>query len=224
MRHNIYSHLHYLDVGRVRLKIRDNLCELVEDVLYQLVKSFSEWRIGRKSASVGLHIVNTRDDAKQMVSRGQVGFYYMSNIKKVGFYLMTNYRLRFSKDLANILRFSPEVTYYTRQAGFTVGEYAASIRSNRPFKTAYVYTNVIEPVVVGDSKVCLLRSVEMDSNGGDVVHRVFATPIYLPLQTKNFDTIEINIMSDEGELLPFLRGSSTVVLHFKRVIENNVIV
>ena len=219
MRHNIYSHLHYLDIGRTRLKIRDNLCETVEDVLHQLVKSFNEWRSNRKAATIGLYVVNTREDATQMVARGLVGFYYVRNIEKVGFYLRTNHRFKFSNDLANVLGFSPDVTYYTRSAGFTVGEYKANIRSNRPFKTAYVYTNIIEPVVVGDAKVRLLRTVEIDGSRSDVVHRVFPSPIYLPLQTKDFDAIEINIMSDAGEFLPFLQGKSTVVLHFKRVVE-----
>ena len=224
MRYNIYSHLHYLDVGRTRLKVRNNLCESVEDVLYQLLKSFNEWRNSRGGTSIDMHIVNTRDDALQMVAQGHVGFYYMKNIQKVGFHLMTNYRFRFSDDLANILGFSSGVTYYTRRVGFMIGEHKASIRSNRPFKTAYVYCNIVEPVIVGHTKVRLLRTIEMNGNGSNVVHQIFPTPIYLPLQTKNFDTVEINIMNDIGELLPFLEGKSTVVLHFKRVTEKYLFV
>jgi len=40
-------------------------------------------------------------------------------------------------------------------------------------------------------------------------------PLFVPLQKKNFDTIEINIMTDTGQPVPFVGGKSVVVLEFK---------
>jgi hypothetical protein len=161
--------------------------------------------------AVSFNVVTTREDAQRMVAQGRVGFYYVKNIQKAGFYFKTNIKLNFSTDLANILGLSPNVGYYTHAAGLVLGEHKASISSNRPYRTTYVYTNIIEPVIVGNVKVRLLRMVESD--GG---HAVFTSPIYVPLQTKNFDTMEVNIMSDTGQPLPFLQGKSVVVLHFRR--------
>jgi len=42
-------------------------------------------------------------------------------------------------------------------------------------------------------------------------------PLFVPLQKKNFDNIEINIMIDTGEPVPFMGGKSVVVLEFKRI-------
>jgi len=41
--------------------------------------------------------------------------------------------------------------------------------------------------------------------------------LYIPLQKKNFDTVEINIMTDTGEPVRFAHGKSVVVLEFKRI-------
>ena len=49
------------------------------------------------------------------------------------------------------------------------------------------------------------------------VHKVFNPVHYVPLQ-KNFDTIEINIMTDTGQPVPFLFGKSFVVLEFRRAV------
>ena len=216
LRHNIYSDLHYLDVGNVRLKLRNMLCESIEDVLHDLTRSFNVWRRSRRGGSVKFNVVTTREDAMRLIRQGHAGFYYVKNLQKAGFFFTTNYRFRFSTHLANIMGLEPNVTYYTRHAGFTLGEYKADVRSNRPYRTAYVYTNVIEPVIVGNVKVRLLRTVEMNGNGAEVVHAVFTSPIYVPIQTKNFDVIEINIMNDTGQPLPFLQGNSMVVLHFRK--------
>jgi len=50
------------------------------------------------------------------------------------------------------------------------------------------------------------------------VHKVFNPVHYVPLQKKNFDTIEINIMTDTRQSVPFLFGKSFVVLEFRRAI------
>jgi hypothetical protein len=216
--HNIYSRFHYLLIGQrrpTRLGLRNTLCESIEDVLHELTRVFNNWRRSKRSGPVSFTIVNTRADAQRMVGQGNIGFFYVKNIRKVGFYFTWNMKLSFSTDLAKVLGFSPNVAYFTLAAGLVLGEHEATISSNRPFRTAYVYTDIMEPVIVGNVKVRLLRIVE--TNGADVVHAIFTSPIYVPLQTKNFDTVEVNITSDTGQPLPFLQGKSMVVLHFRKI-------
>jgi len=43
------------------------------------------------------------------------------------------------------------------------------------------------------------------------------TPLFVPVQKKIFDTIEINLMTDTGYPAPFSSGKSNVVLELKRV-------
>jgi len=48
-----------------------------------------------------------------------------------------------------------------------------------------------------------------------VKHQILNPPLYVPLLKKNVDTMEINIMTDEGLPFPFVDGNLVVVLEFK---------
>ena len=86
---------------------------------------------------------------------------------------------------------------------------------NRGFSAAYVYCNVLEHIPIGDTKAPLLRIVHLDGKGGDNVHVLYEKPLYVPLQQKNFDSIEIDIRTDTGNPIPFEYGKSIVTLHFR---------
>jgi len=81
----------------------------------------------------------------------------------------------------------------------------------------YVYCDVIEPIVVGDCKVQLLHTLPFNHKPNvDAFNHVFANPLYTPLQKKHFGTLEVNILTDTGQPVPFVDGKSIVVLHFRR--------
>jgi len=81
----------------------------------------------------------------------------------------------------------------------------------------YVYCDVIEPVIVGDCKVQLLRTLPYRHEPNvEVFNHVFTNLVYTPVQKKHFDTLEVNIMTDTGQPVPFADGKSIVVLHFRR--------
>jgi hypothetical protein len=81
----------------------------------------------------------------------------------------------------------------------------------------FVYTDIIEPQFVGDTKAPLLRIVAMtDSNHGKVQSVAFENVHYFPLCKLSFDTIEILLKDHAGRNLPFAFGTLTVTLHFKR--------
>lgn len=82
--------------------------------------------------------------------------------------------------------------------------------------TMYVYCDLIEYVIVGDARVPLLRTFGMEKSSNEVVHRTFQNPLYVPVQKKHFDSIEMNIMTDAGEAMPFAFGKSVAILHFRR--------
>jgi hypothetical protein len=86
---------------------------------------------------------------------------------------------------------------------------------NRGFSSMYIYCNVLEHVPVGDTKAPLLRIVHLSGKGGDNVHTLYEKPLYVPLQQKHFDSIEIDIRSDTGNPIPFEYGKSIVTLHFR---------
>lgn len=217
LRHNIISTVHYAQIANVRLPLRRGHYDSVVDVLQEVTRGFNLYRRDQGRPEVSMHAVVSREEAQELIKNGHQGFFYIKNLQLVGLGFLAPVRLRFSNALAPILGFSPSVKYLCRRRTLVLGETKADIRTNRPYKTAYIYTDIIEPVIVGDAKVRLLRTADTSCEGGSVVHRIFPAPIYLPLQTKCFDTLEIDIKTDTGRLMPFLTGKSVVVLHFRKV-------
>jgi len=116
--------------------------------------------------------------------------------------------LVFSDALAHALGFKDK--YFDGSKTY-VGE-----RITEEPSTMYVYCDLIEHVIVGDARVPLLRTFGMEKSSNEVVHRTFQNPLYVPVQRKHFDSIEMNIMTDAGEAMPFAFGKSVAILHFRR--------
>ena len=80
-----------------------------------------------------------------------------------------------------------------------------------------VYTSVCAPVQVGDVRVPLLKMVSFNTNKKGYQNITFKNPMYLPVSQETINSVEVNIRSDSGELIPFIPGSvTTLTLHFKR--------
>jgi len=142
-----------------------------------------------------------------------VKFSYAS--KRIQLEIETQYvvGIVFSEDLARLLGFDSDVRY----AGKTVVA-PRGINLEGNINSLYVYCDALEAVVVGDTKAPLLRIVDKPRRVGGTAHRVLNPVLYVPLQKKCFDTVEINIMTDTGQPVPFRYGKSFVVLEFRRTV------
>lgn len=84
----------------------------------------------------------------------------------------------------------------------------------------FIYTDIIEPQIVGDVVAPLLRIVNIDNlqnNSGNQVAKIFTHPHYVPLLTREFHQVEIDIRDDLGFYLPFTDGRLNVKLHFRKI-------
>jgi hypothetical protein len=81
----------------------------------------------------------------------------------------------------------------------------------------YVYCDAVECVAVGDTLAPLLRIVTIKGPRGEMTYIQYDEPRYIPLQKKNFDSIEMDIRDDMGNAIPFDSGKLIVTLHFRRV-------
>ena len=86
----------------------------------------------------------------------------------------------------------------------------------RGFYSLFIYCDIVDPVVVGDVRVPLLRVVNIAGKEGAIISRMYQNIQYVPILRKQFDTIEIDIRSDFGQNVAFERGKVIVVLHFRR--------
>lgn len=105
--------------------------------------------------------------------------------------------------------------------GFDPGEYSGIVHSpyiadpNASFPVIYVYCDLVEPQIVGDVQAPLLRIVKVEGKDGEMVNAHYTRPYYLPITRQHFQSIQIDIRLHSGELVPFERGKTYLVLHFR---------
>lgn len=77
----------------------------------------------------------------------------------------------------------------------------------------FIYTDIVRPQYVGDSRVRLLRVIPNNNN-----HHIFEKLYYIPVEKNNIQNIEILLAHKTGTLVPFVssRNPTIVVLHFKK--------
>ena len=82
--------------------------------------------------------------------------------------------------------------------------------------TIYVYCDIVDPQVVGDTSAQLLKSIPAEGKFGDVIAKTFTNIQYVPVQTKSFENVEVLLRNDTGDPVPFERGKVIITLHFKQ--------
>ena len=105
---------------------------------------------------------------------------------------------------------TPDGTYTYRKEAEHV------VQMDQGFDTIYVYTDVVESRIVGDSFAPLLRALPVGGSHGETVSDRFTNIHYVPLLYSHFKSIEIDIRDDTGRRVPFEYGRVTVTLHFRR--------
>lgn len=79
----------------------------------------------------------------------------------------------------------------------------------------FVYTDIVDNVIVGDSLSPLLRNVVVNGTFGDIIEREFYNPFYKNLNKGRIEEIEISLRDDTGNLIPFEFGKTLLRLHFR---------
>ena len=72
--------------------------------------------------------------------------------------------------------------------------------------TMYMYCDIVEPQIVGDTSAQLLKSIA----------KAFTNIQYVPIRTKSFEAVEVLLRNDTGDPVPFERGKVVITLHFRQ--------
>ena len=81
----------------------------------------------------------------------------------------------------------------------------------------YVYSNIVEPQIVGDVQAQLLRIVAVKEKSRIFNHvESFQHVQYLPVSDNGTETIKMFIRKDDGRPVLFQTGKVIVTLHFKK--------
>lgn len=95
-------------------------------------------------------------------------------------------------------------------------------KSNKParfpsIQSLFIYSDIIEPQMVGDTKATLLGVAPVEYQAEKVNYWPFNPPYYIPLAKTCFETIEILICNDRGNPVDFAPNAKVVCrLHFRR--------
>ena len=82
--------------------------------------------------------------------------------------------------------------------------------------TIYVYCDIVEPQIVGDTSAQLLKSIPAEGRFGDIIAKTFTNIQYVPIRTKSFEAVEVLLRNDTGDPVPFERGKVVITLHFRK--------
>lgn len=80
----------------------------------------------------------------------------------------------------------------------------------------YIYCNILEEQIVGNTMVPLLKIVPVEGVHGENITREYINPQYVPVFMTHFSDLEIDIRDDTGAKVPFERGRVLATLHFRR--------
>ncbi len=132
-------------------------------------------------------------------------------------YVDDKMKMDFDKDYIGSIDLSPSLRYVLGFRTNSEGIASHTPRFDSHISGLYIYTNIIAFQLVGDVKVPVLRVVPVLGEIGDVNDIDYPNVHYADVLSKTFDSIEIYIRGDDGELVPFNDDRKTVVkLHFRR--------
>lgn len=124
-------------------------------------------------------------------------------------------RLVLSSALALQLGFDP---HNENLVGRKKGRRPADVHASLPTHM-YVYCDLVEPQLVGDTVAPLLKIVNIDTRnymyGGRKIEH-FNDPHYVPVIKSTFESVEIDLRDNAGRHLPFRFGTSCMKLHLRR--------
>ena len=83
----------------------------------------------------------------------------------------------------------------------------------------FVYSSLVEPIIVGDTFAPLLKTfwIEQKNADRDAFHISINHPMYLPLSTSCINNVEFNLRYDSGNFINFNDKTKTVLtIHFRK--------
>ena len=83
-------------------------------------------------------------------------------------------------------------------------------------ESLYVYTDLIEPQLVGNTYAPLLKIVHVEGKFGNSIEKVFYNRHYIPVCVKTFGQIHVDIKDSANQYIEFDSGKCILTLHFRK--------
>ncbi|EFO85347.1 hypothetical protein CRE_24138 [Caenorhabditis remanei] len=140
-----------------------------------------------------------------------INFKVENDVLKVEFKDSNVLFVEFDKECAYFLGFHNSIVKNNETA-------SSSIDFFGNISTLYVYCDVVDQSIVGNSKSSLLTVIPCKGKYGEMVQHTFPVPRYLPLMNGTIDSIKVQILSEFGDRIHFNWGSTIITLHFRKIV------
>jgi hypothetical protein len=121
--------------------------------------------------------------------------------------------VRLSKHLKYMLGFDErDVSEF--QQGTTLAKYAPDFRAR--VDNLHVFCDIVQPQIVGNMMLPLLRTVPVSGKFGDMVSMIFHSPHYVKVHQRSFSHLHVYISSGSNNKLKFQYGKILVKIHFRK--------
>ena len=133
---------------------------------------------------------------------------------KVRLRLKVGVHIRFSRKLAELLGFKQ---LHHRGGCNKLADNPPHLKKH--LGSLHVYMNAMMDRVVGDTMaplIAMVPHVDIFPAGLKIAHHTFLRPNYFPIKQKFIDTVTCNIRDDNGDIIPFIDGDTTLTLHIVR--------
>ena len=152
------------------------------------------------------------DAMNKVMSELMVTLQLLTTSQIVVFNIPSELELVYSEPLTSLLGLTHPTEYCRGPRKY--GKYPMNL--NRGIDAIYVYSDVIQTKLVGDTNVPLLSGVPLCGVFGEMAFKEYSSPVYIPLAKHVFSTIEMYITDSTGRPVQFSSGKVTVLLHFKQ--------
>ena len=146
---------------------------------------------------------------------GQQPVQYNKYNEKAYMKLHPHFTVRLHDGIAQVLGYGETTTI--NGPDWAKPEYGVDV--NHGVHSLYVYCDLVEDQIVGDSTVKVIRTIPLKHKPGVVAplatHFHTDNPHYVPVSKRNTQTVEIHIRDDTGHDIPFIAGKVIVKLHFR---------
>jgi len=123
-----------------------------------------------------------------------------SRSQKVTIILDTGKKLSFENNLGVILGYGDDIILTKTTTAPFVSDLNIGLQS------LFIYLNIVEPQIIGDTQAPLLRIVSVRGRNGEIITINYDNPQYVPIATKYFEMMEVLIIDDAGGKIPLIRA------------------
>jgi hypothetical protein len=129
-------------------------------------------------------------------------------------------QLEFRGPICRILKLSEDLVIYKKNKDVKIAyeSLLATTKSINLTQMLFIYTDIIPPQVVGDTRASLIRTVHVENDHQKGSFISFENPQYFPVNKTEISSINININDETGKPVQFINSLVSVTLHFRPIL------